>query len=118
MIMTKQYFTYLPNSGQNLTWVISTITAVLVALVALSALALSYNALQAVAVANGVTGWQSYIWPLLIDASLVVFSLAVVRNSLWSERIVWPWLLVGVYTVATVVFKVPLKRKSKFFLNE
>jgi len=83
---------------------ISAATAFLVAMLALGALALSYDALRAVAGANGIEGWKSLVWPLLIDASLVVFSLAVVRNSLRGESTRWPWFLVGLYTLATVVF--------------
>ncbi len=88
----------------NTVRIISALTAALVASVAIAALALSYNALQAVAIDNGIDGWQSYVWPLLVDASLVVFSLAVVRNSLRQESTVWPWALVGLYTAATVGF--------------
>ena len=74
---------------RNLYTLISTITALLVALLALGALVLSYNALRGVAVAYGLAGWQSYIWPLLLDFALVVFSLAVVRNALLRERTLW-----------------------------
>jgi hypothetical protein len=83
---------------------ISRFTSFLVGLLALGALSLSYNALQSVAASNGLDGWQSYIWPLLLDFALIVFSIAVVRNSLHGERVRWPWFLVGVYTVATISF--------------
>jgi hypothetical protein len=83
---------------------ISKLTSWLVGILAGIAFLLSYNALQAVAGTNGIEGWRSYVWPLLIDASLVVFSLAVVRNSLRGERTAWPWVLVGLYTMATLVF--------------
>lgn len=83
---------------------ISTLASWLVAALALAALALSYNALQAVAVQTGITGWRSYIWPGLIDISLVVFSLAVVRNHLRGEPTRWPWFLVGLYSAATTGF--------------
>ena len=93
-------------TSKSINKTISYITAGLVFLVALGAFALSYNALRQMAAANGITGWQSHIWPLLIDFSLVVFSLAVVRASLHGERTIWPWSLVGLYTVATVIFNI------------
>lgn len=88
------------------TKVISVTTVFLVLLLAIGAFALSYNALQGVASENGLTGWQSHIWPLLIDFALIVFSLAVVRNALLGERTGWPWLLVFLYTMATIAFNV------------
>lgn len=83
---------------------ISRITAILVGVLATFSLAISYNALRDVAAANGLVGWQSIIWPLLVDFALIVFSLAVVRNSLYQERTAWPWLLVFLYTAGTVTF--------------
>jgi len=91
---------------RNLYTFISAITALLVALLALGALVLSYNALRGVATAYGLSGWQSYIWPLLLDFALVVFSLAVVRNALLREKTLWPWTLVGLYTAATIAFNI------------
>ena len=91
---------------RNLYTFISAATALLVALLALGALLLSYNALRGVAVAYGLAGWQSYIWPLLLDFALVVFSLAVVRNALLREKTLWPWTLVGLYTAATIAFNI------------
>jgi hypothetical protein len=86
--------------------IISTITALLVFLVALGSFALSYSALQDMAIRNGITGWLSYIWPLLIDFSLIVFSLAVVNAYLHSEKTWKQWSLVGIYTIATIGFNV------------
>jgi hypothetical protein len=91
---------------RNLDTLISIITALLVGLLALGALLLSYNALRGVAAAYGLTGWQSYIRPLLLDFALLVFSLAVVRNALLHEKTLWPWSLVGLYTAATVAFNI------------
>ena len=88
------------------TKVISILTAALVFLLAIGAFSLSYNALRGMAADNGITGWQSYIWPLLIDFALIVFSLAVVRASLQGEGTVYGWALVGLYTAATITFNV------------
>ena len=85
---------------------ISILTAFLVFALAMGAFSLSYAALMAMAEANGLTGWRAYIWPLLVDFSLIVFSLAVVRASLQGERTIWAWALVGLYTLATIGFNI------------
>jgi predicted DNA-binding protein YlxM (UPF0122 family) len=74
--------------------------------IALGSFVLSYNALREVALTNGFPSNLSYIWPLLIDASLVVFSLATVNAYLQIESVWKQWTLVGIYTVATTTFNV------------
>lgn len=86
--------------------IISYLTAGLVLAVALGSFALSYNALHGLAIQNGINGSLSYIWPLLIDASLIVFSLAVVNAYLQSESTYKQWGLVGIYTIATIGFNI------------
>lgn len=86
--------------------VISFVTGLLILLIAIGSFALSYNNLHQTALAYGVDSGLAIIWPLLIDFALIVFSLAVVRASLYSERTWWPWLLVGLYTVGTLSFNV------------
>lgn len=83
---------------------ISAMTAGLVLTLAAIAFTLSYNALRDVAVTHGVGEWLSYLWPLLIDFALLVFSLAVLRANLRGERAWWPWALVGIFTLGTVGF--------------
>jgi hypothetical protein len=83
---------------------ISKLTSWLVGILAGIAFILSYNALQGIALAAGLSWWLSLLWPLLVDFALVVFSLSVVRASLLNERPWWPWCLVAVSTIATIVF--------------
>ena len=83
---------------------INALTGWLVGLLAVIAFVLSYNALREVAFYYGVPGLLSYAWPLLVDFALIVFSLAVLRASLLRERTIWPWLLVGLFTLATIGF--------------
>lgn len=85
-----------------ITW----LTAILVFLVTLGSFILSYNALREMALHNGIPERLSYIWPLLVDFSLIVFSLSVVVASLHNESTVRHWLLVGIYTITTCVFNV------------
>ncbi len=83
---------------------IAWLTSILVFAVALGSFVLSYNALYDVAIKNGITPSLAFIWPLLVDFSLVVFSLAVVTAHLYSESTRKQWLLVAIYTIATVLF--------------
>lgn len=77
---------------------ISWLAAGLVALLALLAFSLSYSSLRELALANGVGPWLSYIWPLLLDFSMVVCSVVILRASLRGEPATWPWVLTGIYT--------------------
>lgn len=79
-------------------------TALFVFLLAAGSFVLSYANLWDNAIAYGVPSHLAWIWPLLIDFALIVFSLAVVWASLDGGSTWWPWSLVGFYTVATVAF--------------
>lgn len=79
-------------------------TGWLVATLAIIAFILSYNALRHVAADYGIPENLSFLWPLLVDFALIVFSMAVLSASLAGQRTVWPWLLVGLFTLATVGF--------------
>jgi len=83
---------------------IAWLTSSLVLLVALMAFTLSYHALQSIASANGIPVMLSYVWPLLIDFSLVVFSLCVVTAHLHSESTWRQWSLVGLATILTCTY--------------
>jgi hypothetical protein len=77
----------------------------LVGIVALVALALSYDALYLLASQYGHTGWKAYAWPALIDLPLVVFTLAMLYAQI---RAIGRWTiasflgLVLAYTGVTV----------------
>lgn len=90
------------------TWIIwvNRIAITLVSLLAIGAFVLSYNALHEVAKSHNIPAKLAWIWPLLIDGSIVVFSIAVVRASLLRESARWPWGLVIVFTVGTIFFNV------------
>lgn len=95
----------LENGTNWITWV-NRIAIFLVSLLAIGAFALSYNALYGVASSHGIPGKLAYIWPLLIDGAIVVFSISVVRASLLREKAWWPWALVIVFTAGTVFFNI------------
>lgn len=70
---------------------------------AVLAFVLSYASLRHLAEANG-TGWTlSWVWPLLLDFAMVVFSLAILRGNLRGERTWYPWTLTVIYaSLATI----------------
>ncbi len=85
---------------KNLTFVV----AALVFAIAAGAFVLSYDALYKTGAAHGIPAGKAWLWPLLIDAPLVVFTLALLVAQLTRQSIkLWAGL-VGVYTLATVVF--------------
>lgn len=86
------------------TKIISIVSSSLVALLALGAFVLSYDALRHVALDYGVGASLVYVWPLLIDFALIVFSMAVLRANLRGEPAWWPWVLVVVFTLTTIGF--------------
>ena len=86
---------------------ISWLTAALVTMLALFAFILSYSSLQHLAAKNGLPGWLSYVWPLLLDFAMLVFSLAILRANLRQERAIYPWTLTiafaGLATLANIL---------------
>ena len=85
---------------------ITRITIALFCILSIFALVLSYTSLQTTAHNNGKGIVASYMWPLLIDGGLIIFSLAVVYKSLRNERAIVQWFAVVLFTVATVLFNV------------
>lgn len=81
-------------------------TGLLVALLAAGAFALSFDALQHLAEENGVTPGLTWVWPLVLDGAIVVFSLSALRASLHRESIGYPMALVVIATAASVIFNV------------
>jgi hypothetical protein len=94
-------------SGWDAVRVISWLTAGLVAILALFAFILSYSSLQHLAAQHGLPGWLSYLWPLLLDFAMLVFSLAILRANLRQERAIYPWTLTiafaGLATLANIL---------------
>lgn len=88
------------------TTIINRLSFILVGLVAVGSFVLSYASLRETAFTYGIRHDLTWVWPLLVDFAMIVFSLAVVRASLYQERTWWPWLLVALYTVGTIGFNV------------
>lgn len=75
------------------------LTAILVALLAVAAFGLSFEALRDLAtVAGGMKRSVSWLFPLIIDGGIVVFSLAALRASLTGADRTWFMALVVLVT--------------------
>lgn len=85
---------------------ISYITAALVVCLTILSLVLSFNALRSVAFDHGLSDWRAFVWPLTIDFALIVFSLSVVSALLTRQSTWLRWLMVGLFTFATLAFNV------------
>lgn len=78
--------------------------ALMVLLIGAGAFVLSYDALYATGLTHGIPTGKAWIWPLLIDGPLVVFTVALLVSQIMrSSAKLWAGL-VGLYTLATVAF--------------
>jgi hypothetical protein len=84
-------------TNKNTIKIISISAAFLVGMLAILAFILSYSSLQHMAAQNGVGAYLSYLWPLLLDFAMIVFSLAILRANLRQESAKYPWLLTIVF---------------------
>jgi len=86
---------------------ISTITAVLVLLLAIAAFVMSFDALHALAAESGaVAPKYAYVFPLVVDGAIIVFSIGALRASLCAESTRVPMILVVAVTSLSVVFNI------------
>jgi hypothetical protein len=92
-------------SDKKVKWIFS-ITAALVMFLFGAAFVLSYDALYALALANGVNPTLAWLWPLGLDAFMVCASLYMLWAHLVREWEPLPLALVMVSMVASVVFNV------------
>jgi len=95
-----------PQTVSSAVRTLSAVTGALVALLAAGAFALSFDALNHLAQENGVTTGLTWVWPLVLDGAIVVFSLSALRASLHRESIRYAMVLVVVATIASVFFNV------------
>lgn len=76
-----------------------------VAAIAAVAFAISYVALKETAAANGFTGWQSWLWPLLIDLPILVFAFAALTiEQLTGQRSWFATAMIVFFSAATLGF--------------
>lgn len=85
---------------------ISTLTGVLVFLLAAAAFLLSFDALKHLAATNGIPTSKAWIYPAIVDGAIIVFSLSVLQASLNRQRTTYPWALVAVFTAMSVILNI------------
>jgi hypothetical protein len=79
-------------------------TSLLVALLAIGAFLLSYDALAELAVSSGaVAPHRAWLFPLVVDGGIVIFSVSALRATLCGESSRWYMSLVVTATVASIV---------------
>ncbi len=97
------------NDDDNLRMIasISWLSSGLVGLLALASFSLSFEALRGLAVETGVVSVKlGWIFPLIVDGAIVVFSLSALRASLRKERTAWLRGLVIFATCASIFFNI------------
>ena len=95
------------RESQAVRW-LSTATAILVGMLAIAAFALSFEALRDLAIVTGAipNPKQAWLFPVLLDGGVIVFSLAALRASLTGSDRRWYMTLVVVVTLLSVAFNV------------
>lgn len=88
---------------QRINHFISVSSALLVLFLAGSAFFLSFESLKDLAVQIGVAEPIAWLYPAIIDGAIIVFSLSVLRANLTQERTIYPWVLVCLFTLLSVV---------------
>lgn len=86
--------------------ILSWLSGILVICLGGAAFALSFDNLQRLALAQGITPGLTWLWPLCLDFVVVVASLTVLRASLMNERSILAWILLFAFTAASVLFNV------------
>jgi len=96
-----------PNPASSITRTIDRATASLVAVLALAAFALSFEALRNLSIESGVINRNvSWLYPLIVDGGIVVFSLAALRASLAGADSRWFMTLVVLVTSISIGFNI------------
>lgn len=87
--------------------IITTLTAtvtLLVFAIGAGAFVISYDALYQTGLSNGIPTSKAWLWPLLIDAPLIVFTIALLVFQIMRQSAkLWAGLVI-LYTLATIGF--------------
>ncbi len=78
------------------------VVVIAVALIALGAFALSFTALYDLAVKNSVPAHLGWIWPLIVDLSMVIYTAAILVAQVQQRGARLPIALTGFYALVTV----------------
>lgn len=78
------------------------LVAVLVVAIALGSFGLSYTAQLALAIDNGIPQRLAWIWPLIVDVSVIVFTAAILVSQLQRRGAKLAIFLTGFYASVTI----------------
>jgi hypothetical protein len=82
------------------------ISATGVLVLAAAAFTLSYDALHQLALDSRVRPGLAWIWPVVIDGTIVVALLTVLAAKRATTRTGYPWVLAGLFSAASVAFNI------------
>jgi hypothetical protein len=81
-------------------------SAVGVVVLAAAAFTLSYDALHQLALDSQVRPSLAWLWPVVIDGTIVVALLTVLAAKRAASRAAYPWALAGLFSAASVAFNI------------
>jgi Protein of unknown function (DUF2637) len=82
------------------------ISAAGVLVLAAAAFTLSYDALHQLALDSHVRPGLAWLWPVVIDGTIVVALLTVLAAKRAAARTGYPWTLAGLFSAASVAFNI------------
>jgi hypothetical protein len=77
-----------------------------VLLLAAAAFTLSYDALHQLALDSRVRPALAWLWPVVIDGTIVVALLTVLAAKRVAAQAAYPWALAGLFSLASVAFNI------------
>ncbi len=77
-----------------------------VLLLAAAAFTLSYDALHQLALDSRVRPALAWLWPVVIDGTIVVALLTVLAAKRAAARAAYPWALAGLFSAASIAFNI------------
>jgi hypothetical protein len=86
-------------------WTYRTSAAGVIVLAA-AAFTLSYDALHQLALDSRVRPALAWLWPVVIDGTIVVALLTVLAAKRAATRAAYPWALAGLFSLASVAFNI------------
>ena len=82
------------------------VSAAGVIVLAAAAFTLSYDALHQLALDSRVRPALAWLWPVVIDGTIVVALLTVLAAKRADAKAAYPWVLAGLFSLASVAFNV------------
>jgi hypothetical protein len=82
------------------------VSAAGVLVLAAAAFTLSYDALHQLALGSRVRPALAWLWPVVIDGTIVVALLTVLAAKRAGMRAAYPWALAGLFSLASVAFNI------------